>query len=855
MADDFVPLQPPTTPPIPPPPSASPSGNGFLQRFLEDPNRTNGALVHAVGYWLQSVAVYVGVGVLVVVGIVIGVGALRRWMSQRWRGDGSGDRILEIELPPTINPDAASLLWTNLHDLLRPKWRRLFDGQPHLAFEYVWVGKLLVFRMWIPAAISMDVVKGALQATWPGAAVRVRDVEPIFGDGVQVEAGRLQLRAAGLLPIETRHSVDPLRYVFAAVSELHESDSALVQLVCKPLTAKDRDRRLGVGDRLQGTVRHVIHGLLDLATPGGRSPTPFAPQQSNRVEARQKASMLCWDVSIVYVVTQAPDSPLTHALARRADALASAFSVYTGLNRLARKRLRLPRRSIESRQIVRPSVLSVGELAALAHLPTDVVLPGATRSGAVSVSPGPAVSQVGKVIGKSQSGDRAIALRPEDACFHTHVMGSTGVGKSTLLASLVIDDVKTESGGVVVIDPKGDLVYDIVERLPRAALDRTWIIDPLNDGVSATLDVLCDESRKVATGFDEAAFVKGNAQRALVVENIAGIFRNVFSAYWGPRTDDAFRAACTTLMADARSGVGPSIEDVPRLLSDKKFRTAVLNRVVSSPGIGSFWDSYDAMSEVQQAQLTAPLLNKLRAFLTRDFVRDAVCPGRQRLDMADVLDGGILLVRIPKGVLGDETTRLLGSLVVAKVWQGALARSALTSETRTLASLYIDECQNFLNLPKSFDEMLAEARGYGLGLTLAHQHLGQLSAELRSGVGANARNKIWFSMSPEDGRQLERYMYPELSAHDLSNLGAYHFAGRLMANGLEARPFTGVTNVPLEPERQGMEALVNSLNNRREGGSHRGSAAGVSGRLLRESPRQSDRQSRRHSGGQLGRHS
>src|SRR3984957_21075293 len=158
--------------------------------------------------------------------------------------------------------------------------------------------------------------------------------------------------------------------------------------------------------------------------------------------------------------------------------------------------------------------------------------------------------------------------------------------------------------------------------------------------------------------------------------------------------------------------------------------------------------------------------------------------------MGHVLDGGVCLVRVPKGILGDETARLLGSFVVAKVWQTATHRARLGQAARVDASLVVDECQNFLNLPRSFDEMLAEARGYRLSMVLAHQHLGQLPKDLREAVSANARTKVWFSMSPEDAHVLERHVTPEISEHDLSHLGAYTAAARLVVDGEETPAFT-----------------------------------------------------------------
>ena len=147
-------------------------------------------------------------------------------------------------------------------------------------------------------------------------------------------------------------------------------------------------------------------------------------------------------------------------------------------------------------------------------------------------------------------------------------------------------------------------------------------------------------------------------------------------------------------------------------------------------------------------------------------------------------------MRVPKGILGEETARLLGSFVVAKVWQAATHRARLGQVARVDAALYVDECQNFLNLPRSFDEMLAEARGYGLSMVLAHQHLAQLPRDLREAVSANARTKVFFSMSPEDAHALSRHVAPELTEHDLSHLGAFQAAARLVVGGEETPAFT-----------------------------------------------------------------
>ena len=164
--------------------------------------------------------------------------------------------------------------------------------------------------------------------------------------------------------------------------------------------------------------------------------------------------------------------------------------------------------------------------------------------------------------------------------------------------------------------------------------------------------------------------------------------------------------------------------------------------------------------------------------------------------MADVLDGGLLLCRLPKGILGEETTRLLGSLIVARTWQAAIARASIPEDQRKDATLYIDECQNFLTLPGSVDDMLAEARGFRLGLVLAHQDLAQLPPETRRRAVSQRPNKVFFNVDPADARDLARHTMPELDEHDLAHLDVYTAAARLLVDNRELPAFTFTTHPP-----------------------------------------------------------
>src|SRR6185312_5394211 len=276
---------------------------------------------------------------------------------------------------------------------------------------------------------------------------------------------------------------------------------------------------------------------------------------------------------------------------------------------------------------------------------------------------------------------RPIGLRVADARHHLHVVGATGSGKSTLLAQLILDD--ADAGrGVVLIDPKGDLVTDLLARLPRRCADRIVLLDPdsrarppcLNplDPPADYHDVAHDLDDDPADGRLGAAAAGVGAGAALAVENVVSVFRRLYAAFWGPRTDDVMRAACLTLLHTP--GVA-TLADIPKLLTDPAYR-ARATTTVTDPVLRGFWAWYEDLSDPAKAQAVAPLLNKLRAFLLRPFARAALAGGPADLDLAAVLDqGGILLVRIPKGSLGEDTTRLIGSLAVAAVWQAATARA------------------------------------------------------------------------------------------------------------------------------------------------------------------------------------
>ncbi|MFC5814155.1 type IV secretory system conjugative DNA transfer family protein [Nonomuraea harbinensis] len=702
----------------------------------------------------------------------------------RHRALVKGARCVEILAPPEADMPGAEALWANLIGLLRPVWKRVLFGQPHLAFEYVFGAGGVRIRLWVPGNVPQYLVEHAIEAAWPSARTAVLEAAPPIPLAGQATGGQFRIARSERLPLRHDHDHDPLRALLGAGVGMPTWQHAAVQILARPASG----RRLSRG----AAGISLLRGVLDLLSlsPGNpqsrHSPQDHAVRLEQYAEARairDKAMSPRYEVAVRYTVQgddgkdRAARRARRSAIRGRAHAIASAFALFSGHNRLERHRLPLPARHLASRQLGRGFLLSVPELAALAHLPMDAAVPGLQRAGSNTVAPSPQVAQRGKVLGYADAGhERPVALRVIDSCHHVHVLGPNGTGKSTLLAHMILSDIQA-GRGVAIVDAKGDLVADLLGLIPEEAGQRIALIDPDDRHPRPALNVLSGTDRET------------------LVDNIVGIFHKIYADSWGPRSDDILRGCCLTLSRN-----GGTLADIPTLLTDHVYRRQLVDQLNDSFLLG-FWNWYEHLSEQAQAHVTAPIMNKLRAFMLRPFVRDILGSAQSTFDVGDILDGGILLARLPKGVVGDDTARLLGSLLLAQVWQAASHRARL-GRTRAPATLYVDETQNFLNLPHALSDMLAEARAYRLSMVLAHQHLAQLPRDLRQAISSDARNKIYFSLSPEDARENEHHFSPYLTKHDLANLGAFQAAARLVVRSAETAPFTLRTRPLPTPDTQ-----------------------------------------------------
>lgn len=390
----------------------------------------------------------------------------------------------------------------------------------------------------------------------------------------------------------------------------------------------------------------------------------------------------------------------------------------------------------------------------------------------------------GKVIGVANTGRPmrvGIALR--DTRHHIHILGPTGTGKSSLLLRMILDDA-TCGRGVAVLDPKGDLIRDLLDRLPADCGDRLVVIDPAETTAPPAINLI-DPRVGGGSPHDVAA-------------HVTSVMARVWSRWWGHRTADIAHHALLTL-AHTRHA---TLAQLPRLLSDRQWRATRVRAVTEQLGawragtLGEFWDGFDALPPGQRAGLIAPLLAKLRLVLAHPLAAGLFGVAATTFRLADTLDGGVLLARLPKGVIGEDGCRLIGSLLLAGLWQATTARARMPEQARLDAGIYVDECHNFLHLPIGIDDALAEARGLRTSFVLAHQYLGQLSPAMAEAVDANARNKVYFALAPKDATDQARHIHPYLDHGDLTRLGGFEVVLRPVAAGRAIPPVTADTLPP-----------------------------------------------------------
>lgn len=383
-----------------------------------------------------------------------------------------------------------------------------------------------------------------------------------------------------------------------------------------------------------------------------------------------------------------------------------------------------------------------------------------------------------------------LSISSRDSLEHTILLGPTGCGKSTAMLNFAMADI--EAGrSVLVIDPKSDLVNDILARIPEARKDEVIVIDA---------------SDPHPCGFNPLAF-KNYRNRPLIADAILAAFKEIYSENWGIRTADVLSAALLTLAEID----GASLLWLPPLLTDETFRQKITAQVKDKIALKPFWEGFEAMRDTERRQHIEPTLNKLRQILLRPGLRNVIGQSDPKFSLTDLFyRRRIVLVPLNKGIIGAESARLLGSMLVSMVWTLALSRAGIPPERRHTVTVLIDELQDYIALPTDLSDALAQARGLGLGICTAHQYRDQLPPNIRSGIDANCRNKIIFGLNSGDAKDMAA-MAPELTAQDFMSLPRYEIYTSFQNNGRSTGWIKGQTLPPPPALRTAAELKARSM--------------------------------------------
>lgn len=709
--------------------------------------------------------------------LIVAVLFARHQDGRRWQRELVAYRLA---FPRDLDPKAVAAFLAGLSGLAAPRWQQPFVVRA-VVFETTATSAGITHHLLVSHSLAL-VVLSHLRAALPNVSVS-RD------EGYQPAAPTLA-GELGLSSPDRSLRVDQPETVVAALlaslQPLRRGEQAVVQWVVGPVgpvpsvRARSAPRKVDAALPVLADALGPLDGeALKAARTKRAVPLFQAVARLGVAAAPERAPALLQRMSSAFHTANAPGA---HLYRRHVPASWSAH--------------RLSQRSVPL--LPYPCVLNAVELAALVGFPlAGVQIAGLTLGGTRQLAPSADIPTHGRIVAHSTfpGMERPLALSAQDALRHLHVIGPTGVGKSTLLLGLISQDMAA-GRGIVVVDPKGDLVSDVLDRVPAHRVDDVVVLDPADEDMPVGLNLLA--------GAVESP--------ELVVDQVVGIFHQLYRAFWGPRTDDILRSALLTLATRP----GMTLCEVPLLLTDAAFRRRLVSGLDDPIALEPFWGWYEGISDAERAAAIGPVMNKLRAFTLRRRIRNVIGQAEPRLDVDRVLsERRILLVPLTKGLLGEEAAALLGSLLVARLWWAVMRRAGLPPQQRHAVLAYIDEFQDYLNLPTNIGGLLAQARGLGLGLTLAHQHLGQLPPTLRDAVLANARSRVIFQTAASDARVFARELAPHLTAAALQGLGPHHVVVTLAAGARIAQPATGVTLPP--PPATGQAAAVRAHSRERYG--------------------------------------
>ena len=368
-------------------------------------------------------------------------------------------------------------------------------------------------------------------------------------------------------------------------------------------------------------------------------------------------------------------------------------------------------------------------------------------------------------------------IKQTDRTKHMYVIGKTGMGKTTLLENMAVQDIRNGEG-LGIIDPHGSFAEKMLDYIPEERVKDVIYLNPADTDYPIAFNIMEDVNPE---------------QRHLVASGLMGVFKKMWPDVWSARMEYILNICILALLEYPNA----TLLGVNRMLADKEYRKEVVSNV-QDPVIKAFWEQeFAKYTERFAAEATPAIQNKVGQFTSNPVIRNIIGQPKSSFDFRKVMDERkIVIMNLSKGKIGELNSQLIGAMLITKIYLAAMSRALNTAQEFPDFYLYVDEFQNFAT--ESFRDILSEARKYGLALILAHQYITQMEESVRDAVFGNVGTHLVFRVGPADAEVLEKEFAPEFMADDIVNLGFASIYLKLSIDGVPSRPFSAGTLPPIE---------------------------------------------------------
>lgn len=664
-----------------------------------------------------------------------------------------------------------------------PLWKRFYLHPKTYAFEIYLISQKLYFYVTTPST-SETLIGSLVQSSFPTSTVKkTSDPMNIVFKSPRLSVGEVVLNSYSYLPTKTYFDfkdVDPLSALLGFLSKQPAHLKFAVQIAITPAY-------FAWADAAVAAARHLTYD--ETADKYGQNP--------QKLLIMKKASFQGGKAAIRLVVGSTNNEIDPYPYMTNLAGTFGSFSLGEGNQYGFKKRIFFKNiliNRIKSRKIGyfehQSQILNAQELATLWHPPGYLLAGiknmawGKTLLGEppenLPVVPDSATDEAKKDINffakaEFKNKETIFGIKTEDRRKHVYIIGKTGVGKSTLIANMAIDDIRKDRG-VGIIDPHGDLSETILDFIPKRRMSDVVYLEPFDTERPFSLNVL---------------EIKNKQQKDLVASGIVSIFYKLYKDSWGPRLEYILRNVILTLL----EAPGATLVDILALLSNTEYRKKVV-RGLTDPVLKDFWEKeYAKMPDRLKAEAISPIQNKVGQFVTSKMIRNIIGRTKSSIDLEQIMnEGKILILNLSQGKLGEDNTALLGAMLITQIQLAAMNRSFMKEADRKDFFLYVDEFQNFAT--QSFIKILSEARKYRLSLTLANQYIEQLDEEVTRAIFGNVGTLMSFVVGARDAYVLTREYAEIYTENDLVSLGKFEAVLKLSIDGMTSAPFP-VTTLPL----------------------------------------------------------